>query len=218
MDPPESKYYFSLDPDTLEDGGGFAALSRSLKITFETWRHGPGAEIQLTECGHRLDNLVAFLKDTLWQHIKSDADRKAFKEAWLERLIIAAKNTGGKAAPRGRKRKDCNHENDSTVVNNHILPPPSCSTSDTSSSMDIHPSKWVKQTTNPIIIESGSSDTEHDSNSDSESAVTLTMMSNSMTGDVLLLAGRLIWMALAGGNGSLVSTRLTLRPKPVKPT
>ncbi len=154
LDPPESKYYFSLDPNTLDDGGGFAALSRSLEITFETWQHGAGAEIQLTECGHQLDNLVAFLKDTLQQHIKLDADRKAFKEAWLECLIIAAKNAGGKAAPRGRKWKDCDHENDSTsVVNNHIPPPPSCSASDTSSSMDIHSSKQVKQTTNPIIIE-----------------------------------------------------------------
>ncbi|SJL11764.1 uncharacterized protein ARMOST_15173 [Armillaria ostoyae] len=91
LNPSSSKYYFALDPNTLEDGGGFAALSQCLEIVFETWQGEPDAEIQLTEHGERLDNLAVFLKDTLQWHIKTELDQHAFKEAWIERLITAAR-------------------------------------------------------------------------------------------------------------------------------
>ncbi len=124
FEPPVSNYYFSLDPDTLEDGGGLAALSRCLEITFETWRNGSSSEIQLTERGQRLENLVVFLKDTLRQHIKSESDWQVFKEAWVEQLIAAAKQAGGKAAPRGQKRKDQGCNTDITPGNNSLPQPP----------------------------------------------------------------------------------------------
>ncbi|KAJ7642546.1 hypothetical protein B0H17DRAFT_1148803 [Mycena rosella] len=86
--PPNSLYNFCINPEILEDGGHFSAVSHALEVSFETHLlHVQGRTINFVECGAQLDTLVKFLK-TRGKHM-SPGERTTFQESWLERLVTA---------------------------------------------------------------------------------------------------------------------------------
>ncbi|PBK87479.1 hypothetical protein ARMGADRAFT_1085498 [Armillaria gallica] len=97
LDPIQSTYNFSLNPDILEDGGPFAAISQCLEVNFATWRN-PDGLIHFAERGKQLERMITMLKQAV--KMMSEKDREAFSSAWLERLITAAINQGAKASNR----------------------------------------------------------------------------------------------------------------------
>jgi hypothetical protein len=99
--PTHSLYNFSIDPEILKDGGHFSAVSHALEVSFETHLlRLQNRTIIFTERGNRLETLVKFLKTGV-KHM-SPGERTTFQEAWLERLITAAVDSGAKS---GKKRK-----------------------------------------------------------------------------------------------------------------
>ncbi|PBK85837.1 hypothetical protein ARMGADRAFT_1087109 [Armillaria gallica] len=97
LDPIQSTYNFSLNPDILEDGGPFAAISQCLEVNFATWRN-PDGLIHFAEWGKQLERMIMMLKQAV--KMMSEKDREAFSSAWLEQLITAAINQGAKASNR----------------------------------------------------------------------------------------------------------------------
>ncbi|KAF9017459.1 hypothetical protein BDZ89DRAFT_1045091 [Hymenopellis radicata] len=83
--PENSHYHFDLDPEIVEDGGVFSALSRRL----ESSQSG----------GTRLTtDLIAALESAI--KLMSDTDRTVFTEVWIERLIDSAKLIGAHVRPK----------------------------------------------------------------------------------------------------------------------
>lgn len=99
--PPHSLYQFHLDKDRLKQGGYFAAAGHALELSFETHLlHIQGRPIRFSERGERHDELQKFLKKAVKE--MTPGERDSFKEAWIERLITAAIDSGAKI-PRKRK-------------------------------------------------------------------------------------------------------------------
>ncbi|KAE9388771.1 hypothetical protein BT96DRAFT_947346 [Gymnopus androsaceus JB14] len=92
----ESTYHFQLpSDDEIEERGAFGAISHALEICFGQRRDGL---IMFKERGQRLEEMVKMLKLGVKQ--MSDGDREAFRDAWLKRLIEAAKAAGGRVPKR----------------------------------------------------------------------------------------------------------------------
>ncbi|KAJ7327646.1 hypothetical protein DFH08DRAFT_968052 [Mycena albidolilacea] len=90
-----SLYNFLMDPEILKEGGHFSAVSHALEISFETHLlRLQGRTMVFTEHGTRLDTLVKLLKMGV-KHM-SPGERTTFQEAWLERLITAAADSGAR--------------------------------------------------------------------------------------------------------------------------
>ena len=88
----DSNYQFYLDHEKVDDIGIYPELNRRLEICFGTWK-APGAAIRFTERGSHLKDLISILKRT----IREDPGCRAFVQThWLERLIVAAKESGAK--------------------------------------------------------------------------------------------------------------------------
>ncbi|KAJ7216513.1 hypothetical protein GGX14DRAFT_391330 [Mycena pura] len=90
---------FALDPDTLEDGGPFAAGSRALEVAFQVHRHG--GRILVQQRGSAIQSLILFLK-LVFKKL-SPTEREAFADAWLKRLVQAVKEAGAKLPSKGVK-------------------------------------------------------------------------------------------------------------------
>ncbi|KAJ6512299.1 hypothetical protein DFH09DRAFT_941594 [Mycena vulgaris] len=86
---PHSLYQFDFNQELLEMSGYFAAAGHALELSFETHllriqdRH-----IRFSERGERNDELQKFLKRAVKE--MTPGERDTFKEAWIERLIMAA--------------------------------------------------------------------------------------------------------------------------------
>ncbi|KAJ7691492.1 hypothetical protein B0H16DRAFT_1752322 [Mycena metata] len=92
-------YNFSLDPELLKDGGHFAAVGHALEISFETHLLAQqGRGIIFTERGERVNGLVKFLKTGVKN--MSPGERTTSRQAWIERLITAAVDSGAKIPSR----------------------------------------------------------------------------------------------------------------------
>ncbi|THU79633.1 hypothetical protein K435DRAFT_875252 [Dendrothele bispora CBS 962.96] len=92
LDPPshQSTYHFFLAEEDVEERGVFGAVSHSLEIAFGQQHDGL---IHFEERGQRLEEgLIKMLKDGVKK--MTEGDRKAFEDAWLERLIQYAKADG----------------------------------------------------------------------------------------------------------------------------
>ena len=88
----DSNYQFYLDHEKVEDIGIYPELDRRLEICFGT-RKAPRAAIRFTEQGPHLKDLISILKRT----IREDPGCREFvRTHWLERLIVAAKESGAK--------------------------------------------------------------------------------------------------------------------------
>ena len=101
-----STYHFQLpSDDEIEERGAFGAVSHALEICLGQRQDGL---IVFKERGQRLEQMVKMLKlGVKWM---SDGDREAFRDAWLKRLIEAAKAVGGsipKRKVRGREFSCC---------------------------------------------------------------------------------------------------------------
>jgi hypothetical protein len=95
-------YNFYLDPEILKDGGHFSAVTHALEVSFRTDLLAlQGRKLIFTERGERLDGLAKFLKNGVKK--MSPAERVTFEEAWLERLITAAIDSGARIPSRKRK-------------------------------------------------------------------------------------------------------------------
>lgn len=98
LDPPDSKYYFGLDTDDVEQEGVWYTFNRNLEVCFETHKIPAGGTIVFCERGPRLVNLIKTFKNAITK-LTVDADRTFLKEVWLERLIKAAELQGAKIVP-----------------------------------------------------------------------------------------------------------------------
>ncbi|KAG5646852.1 hypothetical protein H0H81_008123, partial [Sphagnurus paluster] len=101
LDPPQSTYQFTMDPEKLEDCGVFGAFSSCMEICFGTWQ-GKDRVIHFTERGKRLAGLTALMKTAV--KTMSEGEREVFREAWLERLIKIAIADGAKISAKKRKQ------------------------------------------------------------------------------------------------------------------
>ncbi|KAJ6554851.1 hypothetical protein B0H19DRAFT_1294878, partial [Mycena capillaripes] len=100
--PTHSLYRFSIDPEILKQGGHFSAVGHALEVSFETDRlRLQGRPMLFIERGRRLDDLVKMLK--IGVKYMSPGERTTFQEAWLERLIAAAVDSGAKIPSKKRK-------------------------------------------------------------------------------------------------------------------
>lgn len=90
LNPPDSKYSFTLDDGFANEEGIYAALSRALEVAFQTYNLGDNT-LKITERGKRLDELIAVLI-----HVaeKMDKGHDFLVEHWLNRLTAAAKASG----------------------------------------------------------------------------------------------------------------------------
>ncbi|KAJ3745113.1 hypothetical protein DFH05DRAFT_1460002 [Lentinula detonsa] len=95
LSPASSSYHFVLSNDNIEDRGVFGAVSRCLEICFGQRRDGI---ITFTERGPRTESLVSMLKEALTKMSQGDCD--AFEDAWLNRLIEGAQNSGARLPKR----------------------------------------------------------------------------------------------------------------------
>ena len=88
----DSTYQFYLDDEKIEDIGIYPELNHHLEICFGTWK-APDTVVRFTERGPHLKGLIAILKRT----IREDPGCREFvRTHWLERLIVAAKESGAK--------------------------------------------------------------------------------------------------------------------------
>ncbi|KAJ7197536.1 hypothetical protein GGX14DRAFT_574007 [Mycena pura] len=145
--------HFSLDPDTLEDGGVFAAGSQALEVAFKL--HQNNGEIKFGQRGAPAQSIVPFLKDIFKK--LSPIEREAFEDAWLKRLVTAAKNAGakipGKSAPATKLPQTT-----SAVPPTHSLTPPVIEAAGTDSEGEQFPPQKRRHTATHV-----NSDTEVDS-------------------------------------------------------
>ncbi|KAJ3736760.1 hypothetical protein DFJ43DRAFT_1193446 [Lentinula guzmanii] len=95
LSPASSSYHFVLSNDDIEDRGVFGAVSRCLEICFGQRRDGI---ITFTERGPRTESLVSMLKEALMKMSQGDCD--AFEDAWLNRLIEGAQDSGARLPKR----------------------------------------------------------------------------------------------------------------------
>ncbi|KAJ7347260.1 hypothetical protein DFH08DRAFT_960607 [Mycena albidolilacea] len=87
----DSPYRFYLDEDHVADTGSvFPEAGGALEILFRTWRMG--TVVRFEEGGVRVVALGPFLKRTV--NRMSASERVSFEEAWITRLIQAAKDSG----------------------------------------------------------------------------------------------------------------------------
>ncbi|KAJ7173830.1 hypothetical protein C8R46DRAFT_1215743 [Mycena filopes] len=100
--PAHSLYSFAADPELLKEGGYFAAVGHALEISFGTNLLAvQGRTLVFTERGHRHDVLIKLLKLAV-KHM-SPSERTSFQEAWIDRLIQAALDSGAKIPAKKRK-------------------------------------------------------------------------------------------------------------------
>ncbi|KAJ6453009.1 hypothetical protein C8R47DRAFT_997886 [Mycena vitilis] len=102
VDPPESLYQFYLDEDRITETGGavYPVASRALEMSFGTWRDR-NAAVKFTERGSCVVALGPFLKKVIRR--LSPSERDSFEDAWIGRLIDAAKTSGATIPPRTSK-------------------------------------------------------------------------------------------------------------------
>ncbi|KAJ7702058.1 hypothetical protein B0H14DRAFT_2648180 [Mycena olivaceomarginata] len=91
LDPEDSAYRFYLDEDRVAEAGTvFPEAGRALEISFGTWKRD--VVLKFEERGARVMALAPFLKAVVKR--MSAGEREAFENAWIERLIKAAKESG----------------------------------------------------------------------------------------------------------------------------
>ncbi|KAJ7801948.1 hypothetical protein B0H14DRAFT_2614884 [Mycena olivaceomarginata] len=89
-----------MDPERLEENGLLSALGHSLEIAFKTWKLGT-VEVPFRERGPGLEALEGICKRAVRD--MSPGDRAVFQDAWIERLIKAALDSGAKIPQKKRK-------------------------------------------------------------------------------------------------------------------
>jgi len=94
----DSKYYFGLDMDDVEQEGVWYAFNHNLKACFKMHKILAGGTIVFCERGSHLVNLIKIFKNAITE-LTVDADWTFLKEVWLERLIKAAELQGAKIVP-----------------------------------------------------------------------------------------------------------------------
>ena len=100
--PPHSLYSFNFDKNKLEMGGYFAAAGHALELSFETHLLTiQGRRIRFSERGERHVELQKFLKKAVKE--MTPGERDSFRQAWIERLITAAVESGAKIPSKKRK-------------------------------------------------------------------------------------------------------------------
>ena len=97
--PLETTYHFGLDNEDMTDPdkGIWYACNHNLEVCFETWKLREGEPIQFTERGIRLEDSLIKQLTTVVKDIQDDAQRGVIRDAWIERLIVAAKAAGARA-------------------------------------------------------------------------------------------------------------------------
>ncbi|KAJ7885055.1 hypothetical protein B0H14DRAFT_2564022 [Mycena olivaceomarginata] len=93
-------YNFAMDPERLEENDLLSALGHSLEIAFKTWKLGT-AEVPFRERGPGLEALEGICKRAVRD--MSPGDYAVFQDAWIERLIKAALDSGAKIPQKKRK-------------------------------------------------------------------------------------------------------------------
>lgn len=94
-DETESTYFFGLDKDEVDSEGLVYALTQNLERCFRTHTLASGEVLRFRERGKLCEALMKLLKTTM-RKIAAPGDREFVAEAWVERLIKAAKDTGAK--------------------------------------------------------------------------------------------------------------------------
>lgn len=92
-EPVETRYHFGLDQSEIAEEGVFFALTQNLERCFQVFALPFGQELRFTERGQHCQTLVRVLKDAV-RHL-SESDRELVADRWIERLIAAAKGSGG---------------------------------------------------------------------------------------------------------------------------
>lgn len=87
----KSTYNFDLSSDDIEEQGIFGAVSRCLEVCLGQHRDG---NIHFKERGQSLERMIRMMKSAVKQ--MNEMDRQAFEDAWLNRLIQAAKDAGAR--------------------------------------------------------------------------------------------------------------------------
>ncbi|KAJ7860408.1 hypothetical protein B0H14DRAFT_2576624 [Mycena olivaceomarginata] len=95
-----SSYNFAMDPKRLEENGLLSALGHSLEIAFKTWKLGT-VEVPIRERGPGLEALEGICKRAVRD--MSPGDHAVFQDAWIERLIKAALDSGAKIPQKKQK-------------------------------------------------------------------------------------------------------------------
>lgn len=98
LDPSDSKYFFGLDADDVEQEGMWYAFNQNLKACFKMHKIPAGGTIVFCERGSHLADLIKTFKNMITK-LTIDVDRTFLKEVWLERLIKAAELQGAKIVP-----------------------------------------------------------------------------------------------------------------------
>ncbi|KAK7036322.1 hypothetical protein R3P38DRAFT_2517849, partial [Favolaschia claudopus] len=123
--PPHSLYKFALDPERVKDTGYFSAVGHALEISFETHLLAiQGRPLLFVERGERLELLIKMLKSVIKKMTPSD--RTCLQEAWIERLITGATNSGAQIPSKKRKNPPAitNDDNDPMPPAKKSCPPP----------------------------------------------------------------------------------------------
>ncbi|KAK1226816.1 hypothetical protein PQX77_010198 [Marasmius sp. AFHP31] len=105
--PQDSSLNFGLDPEDVKDEGYYFAANRNFELCFETWKKGPGWDgtLNILERGRRWEDFVATVRKVLKME-KNEGCKKLLVEKWVEKLITAAKQAGGKLPTRTYSKSD----------------------------------------------------------------------------------------------------------------
>ncbi|KAJ6449476.1 hypothetical protein C8R45DRAFT_917279 [Mycena sanguinolenta] len=110
LDPPESTCQFYIDEDRVADAGTvYPIVGRALELSFGTWKSRDAA-VRFEERGLRVAALGPFLKEAVKRMTANE--RGTFEEAWIGRLVQAAKDSGASLPPRAsrRRKNDSDHD------------------------------------------------------------------------------------------------------------
>jgi hypothetical protein len=150
LNPENSTYHFGIDEERVEERGVLGAFSHNMEICFRTFERQDSLGLRFTERGDRVLNLVTVMKSAVKK--MSEAERSAFKDAWLERFITAATASGAKIPPRPKRKASA------STLTDKLQPAKKAKeiviSSDSEPEADSPPSRDIVMTV-PVALESG---------------------------------------------------------------